>query len=218
MHISILNRLGLIAAAIVIVVAGVVVTCHEREMSTAGRSGHQTTGESQMVASSQRDHIDQIYEAWSREMPEVSARGAQILARARRITMYVRPEIEGMFKTFDLDSGEFDVLATLRRAGAPYSLRPTELYKSLMISSGGLTDRLDRLEERGFIRRRPSAEDARSLLVELTALGRKRIEAAFAADMALEDRLVEGLTREEHGQLVQLLRKVMLLLEPPAAG
>jgi DNA-binding MarR family transcriptional regulator len=159
------------------------------------------------------DPVDRIYEAWAREMPDVSTRGAQILARARRITTSVRPQIEGIFKGFDLDTGEFDVLATLRRAGAPFSLRPTELYKSLMISSGGLTDRLDRLEASGFIRRRTSPEDARSSLVELTASGRKQIEAAFAADMALEDRLVEELTREEHAQLVQLLRKVMLLVE-----
>lgn len=160
------------------------------------------------------DAVDGIYEAWAREMPDVSTRGAQILARARRITVSVRPRIESVFKTFDLDTGEFDVLATLRRAGAPYALRPTELYKSLMISSGGLTDRLDRLETRGFIRRRASPDDARSSLVELTALGRKRIEAAFEADMALEDRLLEGLTREEHEQLVHLLRKVLALVEP----
>lgn len=160
------------------------------------------------------DAVDAVYDAWAREVPDVSTRGAQILARARRITASVRTRIEGVFKTFDLDTGEFDVLATLRRAGAPYALRPTELYKSLMISSGGLTDRLDRLETRGFVRRRTSPEDARSSLVELTALGRKRIEAAFAADMEVEDHLLEGLTREEHAQLVHLLRKVLELVEP----
>jgi DNA-binding MarR family transcriptional regulator len=162
------------------------------------------------------DHVDRVYERWAEEMPEVSTRGAQVLARARRITTYVRPAIEGVFKTFELDGGEFDVLATLRRSGAPFALRPTELYRSMMISSGGLTDRLDRLTASGLIRRRPSTEDARSLLVELTAAGRKRIEAAFAADMAIEDKLVAGLTREEHAQLVQLLRKVMVQLEAGA--
>jgi len=160
-----------------------------------------------------RDQVDGIYERWAVELPDVSTRGAQILARARRITLYARPAIEGAFKSFEIDTGEFDVLATLRRSGAPYALRPTELYRSLMISSGGLTDRLDRLEARGLVRRRRSPDDARSTLVELTPVGRKRIEAAFRTDMEIEDKLVGALTRDEHAQLVTLLRKLMLGLE-----
>lgn len=156
------------------------------------------------------DQVDAIYAAWKREMPDVSTRGAQILARLRRITLKVRPEIEAVFKSFDLDAGEFDVLATLRRAGPPFVRRPTEIYRSLMISSGGLTDRLERLEAKGLVRRTPSPEDARSLLVELTREGRERIEAAFLADMALEDRLVAALSRQEHATLVRLLRKLAL--------
>jgi DNA-binding MarR family transcriptional regulator len=158
------------------------------------------------------DHVDAVYVAWVREMPSLSTRGAHVLARARRITLKARPEIEAVFKSFDLDAGEFDVLATLRRAGASFTLRPTEIYRSLMISSGGLTDRLGRLEAAGLVRRRPSPEDARSLLVELTTDGRERTEAAFQADMELEDRLVAGLTNEEHATLVKLLRKLALAI------
>lgn len=159
------------------------------------------------------DHIDHIYAQWLHELPEVSTKGAQILARARRLTLLARPSIEAVFKDYELDTGEFDVLAALRRSGVPYALRPTELYRSLMISSGGLTDRLDRLKARGLISRRPSAGDRRSELVELTELGRTKIEAAFAADMAIENKLTAHFTQGEHDELCRLLRKMMLHLE-----
>ena len=156
------------------------------------------------------DHVARVHAQWAREMPDVEIVGAQVLARAGRITLRTRQDIDDVFKKFDLDSGEFYVLSALRRAGAPYALRPTEIYRSLMISSGGLTDRLNRLEAAGLVRRRASEEDARSMLVELTPAGRKRIEAAFRADMELENRLVTGLTRKEHSELVRLLRKLAL--------
>jgi DNA-binding MarR family transcriptional regulator len=154
------------------------------------------------------DHVDRALAQWSREIPEIEIKGADVLNRARRLVLESRPAIEEIFKRHGLDTGEFDVLATLRRAGAPYTLRPTELYTSLMISSGGLTARLDRLEDAGLIRRRASEEDARSLLVELTTAGRKKIEAAFRADMELENKMVSGLSESERAELVRLLRKL----------
>jgi DNA-binding MarR family transcriptional regulator len=154
------------------------------------------------------DHVDRALAQWSREMPEIEIKGADVLNRARRLVLESRPAIEETFRRHGLDTGEFDVLATLRRAGAPYTLRPTELYTSLMISSGGLTARLDRLEDAGLIRRRASEEDARSLLVELTTAGRKKIEAAFRADMELENKMVSGLSESERAELVRLLRKL----------
>ena len=102
-------------------------------------------------------------------MPDVEIKGADVLNRARRVVLELRRAIEENFRHHGLDTGEFDVLATLRRAGEPYALRPTELYRSLMISSGGLTARLDRLEGAGLIRRRAAGDDARSVIVELTS-------------------------------------------------
>lgn len=160
-----------------------------------------------------QDHVDWIFTQWAREMPDVDTRGAAVIARARRITLKSRRDIEAVFKRFGLDTGEFDVLATLRRSGAPFTLRPTELYRSLMISSGGLTARLERLEKAGLIRRRAADDDARSLLVELTSEGKKKIEAAFGADMQIENRLVQGLTPSEQAELVRLLRKLALSLD-----
>ncbi len=154
------------------------------------------------------DHVDRTLAQWAREMPDVEIKGADVLNRARRIVLQSRAAIEANFRRHGLDTGEFDVLATLRRAGAPFALRPTELYKSLMISSGGLTARLDRLEGAGLIRRRPSGADARSVIVELTPAGRRKIEAAFREDMELENRMVEALSDSERAELVRLLRKL----------
>src|SRR4051812_21395809 len=154
------------------------------------------------------DHVDRALAQWSREMPDIEIKGADVLNRARRLTLETRRDIEANFRRHGLDSGEFDVLATLRRAGEPYALRPTELYQSLMISSGGLTARLDRLEAAGLIRRRADDDDARSVRVELTPAGRRKIEAAFRADMELENKMVSGLAESERAELVRLLRKL----------
>ena len=120
------------------------------------------------------DHVDRALAQWAREMPDVEIRGADVLNRARRVVLELRAAIEENFRNHGLDTGEFDVLATLRRAGEPYALRPTELYRSLMISSGGLTARLDRLEGAGLIRRRAADDDARSVIVELTRRAAKK--------------------------------------------
>jgi DNA-binding MarR family transcriptional regulator len=154
------------------------------------------------------DHVDSALAQWAREMPDVEIRGADVLNRARRVVLESRAAIEENFSNHGLDTGEFDVLATLRRAGEPYALRPTELYRSLMISSGGLTARLDRLEGAGLIRRRAADDDARSVIVELTPAGRRKIEAAFRADMEIENRMVSGLSETERAELVRLLRKL----------
>jgi DNA-binding MarR family transcriptional regulator len=153
------------------------------------------------------DHIDRLRAQWARELPDLDTEGMAIIGRARWITLRLRPEIEAVFARHGIDAGELDVLSTLRRAGPPYRLTPTELYRTLMISSGGLTDRLSRLEKAGFIRRAPGETDKRSLLVELTKAGREKAEAAFREDMALEKKLIAGLSKTERKQLAELLRK-----------
>jgi DNA-binding MarR family transcriptional regulator len=152
--------------------------------------------------------VDRAMEQWRHEMPEVDTRGAEVLSRARRIVLESRAAIEANFRRHGLDAGEYDVLASLRRAGAPYALRPTELYLSLMISSGGLTARLDRLEDAGLIRRTRATDDARSVIVELTPAGKKKIEAAFRDDMEIENKMVQGLSERDRADLVRLLRKL----------
>lgn len=162
----------------------------------------------QTIESVCEDHVGLRGRQWAQELPDVDTRGMAVLGRARWITLAVRPAIEAVFARHGLDTGEFDVLSSLLRAGTPYRLRPTELYRSLMISSGGLTDRLSRLEKAGLIERVAAEKDGRSLPVQLTAEGRARAEAAFREDMAVEGRLLDALTEEEQSRLAQLLSKL----------
>lgn len=162
------------------------------------------------------DPIDYMRAQWARELPGVDTSGMDLLGRARRAVLRSRGPIEAVFSRHGLDTGEFDVLSTLRRSGPPYALRPTELYRSLMISSGGLTDRLNRLQKAGLISRPPSPEDRRSLLVQLTAEGRTRIEAAFREDMAVEAALLAPLSPADRATLSALLRKLAAAVEAGA--
>ncbi len=156
------------------------------------------------------DWIDLRRRQWAKEMPDLDTVGMAILGRARVLTMHVRPEIEKIFARHDLDSGECDVLFTLLRAGRPYRLRPTELFNSLMITSGGLTGRLSRLEKAGLIERISDATDARSLPVGLTPAGLKTARAAFAEDMRLEAELLACLSEADKRTLAGLLRKLSI--------
>lgn len=164
------------------------------------------------TAPQDRDGIDERRVQWQAELPDVDTRGMAVLGRARWIALTARPPIEAIFKAHGLDSGEADVLFTLLRSGPPYRLRPTELFRSLMISSGGLTDRLNRLAKAGLIRRAAAEGDGRSLPVELTEDGVGRARAAFREDMAVEAAMLSGLTGEEQEELARLLRKLALTI------
>jgi DNA-binding MarR family transcriptional regulator len=154
------------------------------------------------------DAVDRYREAWRRELPAIDTEPMAILGRINRIANLIAPPIERLFARHGLDRGEFDVLATLRRSGPPYRLTPTELYTSLMISSGGLTHRLARLAASGLISREASPTDGRSLLVALTAKGRRLAAEAFAEDMALETSWIAPLTAPERRRLAALLRRL----------
>ncbi len=160
-----------------------------------------------------QDHVDRLRAQWARELPDLDTSPMAVIGRARRITLRLRPGIEAVFARHGLDAGEFDVISTLLRSGEPWRLTPTALYQTLMISSGGLTARLNRLEAAGLIRRREAQEDRRSLLVELTEVGRAKAEAAFREDMALERRLLDGLDATEQAELARLLTRLALSLE-----
>ncbi|ODT08316.1 MAG: MarR family transcriptional regulator [Mesorhizobium sp. SCN 65-20] len=158
------------------------------------------------------DGIDARRAQWARELPDLDTRGMAILGRARWITLAARPKIEAIFASYGLDTGEADVLFTLLRSGPPYRLRPTELYKSMMISSGGVTNRIAKLLKSGLVRQVASEGDGRSLPVELTEQGLIRAREAFEADMAVESLMLEGLSGDEQDHLARLLRKLALSL------
>lgn len=159
------------------------------------------------------DHVDRLRQQWARELPDLDTEPMAILGRALRLSRIVAPSIEATFAAYDIDRGEFDVISTLLRSGPPHRLTPTDMYASLMISSGGLTHRLIRLEKAGLVRREKSPSDARSLLVALTDKGKTVAEEAFRADMASELRFLDALSAEERETLAALLRKLNASLE-----
>lgn len=168
-----------------------------------------TNSVTQDVRQTVTDHVDRLRGQWARELPDLDTEPMAILGRAKRLSNLIAPSIEATFAAFGLDRGEFDVIATLRRSGPPYRLTPTELYTSLMLSSGGLTHRLDRLEKAGLIRREKTPRDGRSVHVVLTEVGVARAEEAFRADMANELKFLEPLDAQERQMLASLLSKLI---------
>lgn len=165
------------------------------------------------------DHVDHLLAQWADERPELPTGALAIAARVARLHRFlVRSSAEAM-TGFGLTEGEGNVLAALRRAGPPYALTPTELYRSLLLSSGAMTNRVDRLEERGFVEREDDPSDRRRILVRLTEEGRQVIEAAMDAHVAaLEGALDVALPHEQdRATLVELLRQTLRHFEADSA-
>ncbi|HEX9521123.1 MAG TPA: MarR family transcriptional regulator [Streptosporangiaceae bacterium] len=164
------------------------------------------------------DGIDAILEQWQRERPDLDISPIGVIGRISRLSREIELRLEPVYATSGLEPGWYDVLATLRRAGPPYQLRPTDFAASLMLTSSGTTKRLDRLEAAGHITREPDPNDRRGVLITLTASGRSLIDEAAVQHMANEHRILSGLTREEQRQLADLLRKLLITLPPQEEG
>lgn len=152
------------------------------------------------------DHVDEIVEQWRRERPRLDVSGMAIIGRITRLEQLIRPQLNAVFAQHDLESWEFDVLATLLRNGAPHQLTPGQLLDSMMITSGAMTNRIDRLEHRGLVKRTKSPTDGRQVLVKLTKKGLKVVDSALVDHTANERAIVGALTPDQHDQLVELLR------------
>ncbi|MBW4694161.1 MAG: MarR family transcriptional regulator [Lyngbya sp. HA4199-MV5] len=159
------------------------------------------------------DPVDRILAQWRRERPDLDVSPMGIIGRVLRLAKYLERSVQEVFSEFDLTIGEFDVLATLRRSGKPYQLSPTELFNMLMVSSGTMTHRIDRLEQAELVQRIPDLNDRRSTLIELTDQGFNVIETAIAAHVANEHRVLSVLAEPEREALAQLLRKLLLSFE-----
>ncbi|MFD3164547.1 MarR family winged helix-turn-helix transcriptional regulator [Herpetosiphon sp. NSE202] len=164
-----------------------------------------------------QDQVDCFIAEWQRERPDLDASPMGLIGRIARLEQHLSRELARVFSQFGLQRGEFDVLASLRRSGAPYQRSPTALFNTLMLSSGAMTNRLDRLAARGLIERIPDPHDRRSLLVQLTAQGLDLINQAVEAHLANERRLIASLSTDQHSQLAELLRTWLLDLEQPQA-
>ena len=152
-------------------------------------------------------------EQWRRERPDLDVSPMGVIGRLNEASSLIaRDRLGPVFARFGLQSGEFDVLATLRRSGPPYALTPTELYEATMVTSGAMTARLDRLEKAGLTQRAPHPSDRRGVVVQLTAKGRELIDAALAAHVANEHEILAGLTREDREMLAELLEKLIVSL------
>jgi DNA-binding MarR family transcriptional regulator len=163
------------------------------------------------------DHVDHIVEAWRRERPDVDVTALGQLARLFRTAHLADAALSEPLGQHGLQPGWFDLLAALRRAGRPYELNPTQLMRTTMLSSGGMTKRLDRLVEAGLVDRRPDPDDRRGTLVRLTAQGRRAIDAALETHAANEESLLSTLEPAERELLDELLRKLLQSLSATEA-
>jgi len=156
------------------------------------------------------DEVDRIVDAWERERPDIDFAPLQVLSRVGRLARHLDRARRAAFAVSELESWEFDVLSALRRAGDPYQLSPKSLLQQTLVSSGTMTNRIDRLVERELVERRSDPGDGRGILVVMTTLGRDRVDAAIAELMVAEAELLEGLSAGDQEKLAGLLRKLSL--------
>lgn len=159
------------------------------------------------------DRAETAASQWSEERPDLDTAPMVLLGRLGEAALIIaRDRLNPLFAGFGLQPGEFDVLATLRRSGKPYVLTPTDLYEAAMISSGSMTNRIDRLEKAGLVERRPNPADKRGMLVALTATGMDLIERAVTAHVANQHAILSGLSVQEQQELSSMLAKLMATL------
>ena len=153
------------------------------------------------------DHVARIMAEWHRERPDLDVSPQGVIGRLHRLANALTEELVAVYGRFGLAEGEFDVLATLRRAGAPYERTPGDLAASTMVTSGAMTKRIDRLEHRGLVTRRASETDGRGRVIALTPAGRELIDEVMTAHMANEHRLVGLLAPRDRELLAGLLER-----------
>ena len=156
------------------------------------------------------DEVDRIVESWSRERPDLDFSPLQVLSRVGRLARHLELARRTAFAASDLELWEFDVLSALRRAGAPYQLSPKALLQQTLVSSGTMTNRIDRLVDRRLVERRTDPNDGRGILVVMTEAGRERVDAAIRTLLQAESDLLERLTVQDQERLSGLLRKLSL--------
>jgi DNA-binding MarR family transcriptional regulator len=159
---------------------------------------------------SEVDEVDRIVGAWNTQRPDLDFSPLEVLSRVDRLTRLLDRARRDVFRRSDLEPWEWDVLSALRRAGAPFQLSPKQLLQQTLVSSGTMTNRIDRLVGRRFVRREADAADRRSVLVTLTDDGRIRVDAAITRLVDVEAELLQGLSRGDRDRLAGLLRKLSL--------
>ncbi|CAN5697342.1 MarR family transcriptional regulator TamR [soil metagenome] len=160
-----------------------------------------------------RDEVDRLVEAWQRERADLDLGPMEVLSRVTRLGHHLDRARRQAFAEHDLESWEFDVLAALRRAGAPYELSPGRLLRETLVTSGTMTNRVDRLAARGLVERLPDPKDRRGVLVRLTPTGRGTVDGALDGLLRRERDLLPGLDTDDQRRLATLLRSLVLPFE-----
>src|SRR5919107_3508836 len=161
-----------------------------------------------------RDDVDELAEAWARERPDLDLTPVAVFSRISRLARHLDHARREAFAAHRIELWEFDVLAALRRAGAPYELSPGRLLRETLVTSGTMTNRVDRLGARGLVERLPDPHDRRGVLVRLTAAGRTTVDGALEGLLSRERDLLAGLDAPEQRRLTALLRTLVAPFEP----
>ncbi|NVK16207.1 MAG: MarR family transcriptional regulator [Rhodobacteraceae bacterium] len=159
------------------------------------------------------DHVEFITQQWGQERPDLDVTAMGVIGRVARLYLAYQREMHRTFAEFGLNAAKFDVLATLRRSGAPYTLSPGDLLKATMVASGTMTNRIDRLEADGLVKREVNPEDSRSFLVGLTDEGFALIDRAVTAHVQTQARLLEGMSTQEVEAFTALLGRALTAAE-----
>ena len=162
-----------------------------------------------MTDDSRLDEVDELVGAWHRERTDLDLAPVEVFSRIGRLARLLDRARREAFTTHDIEPWEFDVLAALRRAGKPYRLSPGQLLRETMVTSGTMTNRIDRLGERALVERSPDPRDRRGVLVGLTAAGKKAVDGAFESLLASERELLAELSTAERRELAGLLKRLM---------
>lgn len=162
-----------------------------------------------------RDEVDELVAAWRRERPDLDLEPMEVLSRISRLAQRLDRVRSAAFAAHDLESWEFDVLAALRRSGPPYRLSAGQLVRETLVTSGTMTNRVDRLEDRGLVAREDHPEDRRGVLVRLTEAGVSAVDAALTDLLGAERRILEPTDQADRDRLVEALRA---LLAPHASS
>ena len=160
-----------------------------------------------------QDEVDRLVAAWARERPDLDVRPLEVLSRVTRLARHVDRARGSAFAAHDLEGWEFDVLAALRRAGRPYMLSPGTLVAQTLVTSGTMTNRIDRLESRGLVTRQPDPNDRRGVRVRLTTRGKEAVDSALADLLESEQELLASLSTRQTDQLSGLLRSLVVPFE-----
>ncbi|WP_406469738.1 MarR family transcriptional regulator [Streptomyces hirsutus] len=160
-----------------------------------------------------KDPVDAIIEQWGRERPDLDTAAMEVFGRVQRLSRAMGDRLERAYGEYGVSRGEFDVLAALRRSGEPYALSPRRLSATLMLTTGGMTGRLDKLERAGLLRRSPDPHDRRGLQVTLTEQGLRLADDAVGAGLALQTEALSALDGDRVEQLADLLRELLLATE-----